>query len=45
MAQRWGGAGTSFASATIVANNRLEWAVLAYATYGPEAIFVPLYEG
>jgi long-chain acyl-CoA synthetase len=28
----------------IVSNNRLEWAVAAYATYGLEAIFVPMYE-
>ena len=28
----------------IVANNRVEWAVSAFATYGLEAIFVPMYE-
>jgi long-chain acyl-CoA synthetase len=28
----------------IVANNRVEWAVAAYATYGREATFVPMYE-
>ncbi len=27
-----------------IANNRLEWAVAAFATYGLEAIFVPMYE-
>ena len=28
----------------IVANNRVEWAVAAYATYGLRAAFVPMYE-
>lgn len=28
----------------IVSNNRVEWAVAAYATYGLGAIFVPMYE-
>ncbi|GMV13078.1 MAG: long-chain fatty acid--CoA ligase [Polyangiaceae bacterium] len=28
----------------IVANNRIEWAVAAYATYGLGAAFVPMYE-
>jgi long-chain acyl-CoA synthetase len=28
----------------IVSNNRIEWAVAAYATYGLEACFVPMYE-
>jgi long-chain acyl-CoA synthetase len=28
----------------IIANNRVEWAVLAYATYGLGAAFVPMYE-
>jgi long-chain acyl-CoA synthetase len=28
----------------IVANNRVEWAVVAYATYGLRAAFVPMYE-
>jgi long-chain acyl-CoA synthetase len=28
----------------IVANNRVEWAVAAYATYGRRAAFVPMYE-
>lgn len=28
----------------VVANNRIEWAVAAYATYGLEAIYVPMYE-
>src|SRR3954469_12189364 len=28
----------------IVSNNRLEWAVAAYATYGLGATFVPMYE-
>ncbi len=28
----------------IVSNNRLEWAVAAFATYGLEAAFVPMYE-
>lgn len=28
----------------IISNNRLEWAVAAYATYGLEAVFVPMYE-
>ncbi|HET9992620.1 MAG TPA: long-chain fatty acid--CoA ligase [Kofleriaceae bacterium] len=28
----------------IIANNRLEWAVAAYATYGLEAAFVSMYE-
>ena len=28
----------------IVAANRLEWAVACYATYGLEAVFVPMYE-
>jgi long-chain acyl-CoA synthetase len=28
----------------MVSNNRLEWAVAAYATYGLEAVFVPMYE-
>src|SRR4051794_39034326 len=28
----------------IIANNRLEWAVLAYATYGLGAAIVPMYE-
>src|SRR5258708_1668193 len=27
-----------------IANNRVEWAVAAYATYGLEAVFVPMYE-
>ena len=27
-----------------VTNNRIEWAVAAYATYGLEAVFVPMYE-
>ncbi|HSQ65908.1 MAG TPA: AMP-binding protein, partial [Polyangiaceae bacterium] len=29
----------------IVSNNRVEWAVAAYATYGLGASFVPMYEG
>ena len=28
----------------IISNNRVEWAVAAYATYGLEAAFVPMYE-
>jgi long-chain acyl-CoA synthetase len=28
----------------IVSNNRVEWAVLAYATYGRRAVFIPMYE-
>src|SRR3954463_14606143 len=28
----------------VIANNRLEWAVLAYATYGVGAALVPMYE-
>ncbi len=28
----------------IIANNRVEWAVAAYATYGRRAAFVPMYE-
>src|SRR3954465_14769816 len=28
----------------IIANNRLEWAVVAYATYGSGAALVPMYE-
>lgn len=28
----------------IIANNRVEWAVAAYATYGLQAAFVPMYE-
>jgi long-chain acyl-CoA synthetase len=28
----------------IIANNRVEWAVAAYATYGRAAAFVPMYE-
>ncbi len=28
----------------IVANNRVEWAVACYATYGLKAAFVPMYE-
>jgi len=28
----------------IIANNRLEWPVAAYATYGLSAVFVPMYE-
>jgi long-chain acyl-CoA synthetase len=28
----------------IVSNNRIEWAVAAYATYGRRAAFVPMYE-
>jgi long-chain acyl-CoA synthetase len=28
----------------IVSNNRLEWAVACYATYGLKAVFVPMYE-
>ncbi|RYE79215.1 MAG: long-chain fatty acid--CoA ligase [Myxococcales bacterium] len=28
----------------IIANNRIEWAVMAYATYGLGAAFVPMYE-
>ncbi|MCB9581098.1 MAG: long-chain fatty acid--CoA ligase [Polyangiaceae bacterium] len=28
----------------IIANNRVEWAVAAYATYGLKAAFVPMYE-
>src|SRR5205807_727374 len=28
----------------IIANNRIEWAVAAYATYGLGASFVPMYE-
>ena len=28
----------------IIANNRVEWAVAAYATYGLGALFVPMYE-
>jgi long-chain acyl-CoA synthetase len=27
-----------------ISNNRVEWAVAAYATYGLEAVFVPMYE-
>ena len=27
-----------------ISNNRVEWAVGAYATYGREAVFVPMYE-
>src|SRR5438270_1062887 len=27
-----------------IANNRVEWAVAAYAVYGLEAVFVPMYE-
>ncbi len=29
----------------LVANNRIEWAVVAYATYGLGAAIVPMYEG
>jgi long-chain acyl-CoA synthetase len=29
---------------SIIANNRFEWAVMAYATYGLGAAFVPMYE-
>src|SRR5258708_14544972 len=28
----------------IIANNRIEWAVAAYATYGLGAAYVPMYE-
>jgi len=28
----------------IISNNRIEWAVAAYATYGRGAVFVPMYE-
>jgi long-chain acyl-CoA synthetase len=28
----------------VIANNRVEWAVAAYATYGRSAAFVPMYE-
>ncbi len=28
----------------VIANNRVEWAVGAYATYGREALYVPMYE-
>jgi long-chain acyl-CoA synthetase len=28
----------------VIANNRVEWAVAAYATYGLGALFVPMYE-
>lgn len=28
----------------IVSNNRVEWAALAYATYGLRAVYVPMYE-
>src|ERR1044071_2135170 len=28
----------------IISNNRVEWAVVAYATYGLGAVIVPMYE-
>src|SRR5262245_10657170 len=28
----------------IISNNRIEWAVIAYATYGLGAVIVPMYE-
>lgn len=28
----------------IIANNRVEWAIACYATYGRKALFVPMYE-
>ena len=28
----------------MIANNRAEWAIAAYATYGRKAAFVPMYE-
>jgi len=31
-------------SVAIIANNRVEWAVAAFATYGLEARFIPMYE-
>ncbi len=41
LAARGVGAGDAVA---IIANNRVEWAVLAYATYSLGAIYVPMYE-